>query len=103
MNYERAIFDDICKNIGKKPILVLYGARQVGKTTLVKSIMAKFKNPLYLQGDDPKDAILIEGRSGKELANGRLHFTAFLPARFAIVWKRSLKCLSISITDSKND
>lgn len=69
MNYIRTIFDDICKNIGKKPILVLYGARQVGKTTLVKSVMAKFKNPLYLQGDDPKDALLIEGRSGRELVD----------------------------------
>lgn len=57
------------QNIGKKPILVLYGARQVGKTTLIKSIMAKFKKPLYLQGDDPKEAILLEHRSAKELSD----------------------------------
>ena len=69
MNYARTIFNDIYENIGKKPILVLYGARQVGKTTLAKLIMTKFKNPLYLQGDDPKDALLVEGRSAKELAN----------------------------------
>ena len=69
MNYTRTIFNNIYENIGKKPILVLYGARQVGKTTLAKLIMAKFKNPLYLQGDDPKDALLIEGRSAKELIN----------------------------------
>ncbi len=69
MNYIRTIFNDLYQNIGKKPILVLYGARQVGKTTLVKAIMARFKNPLYLQGDDPKDALLLENRSAKELKN----------------------------------
>ncbi len=68
MNYVRTIFDQLLKNIGKKPILVLYGARQVGKTTLIKSIMSRFSHTLYLQGDDPKDAILLEHRSAKELA-----------------------------------
>lgn len=68
MNYIRTIFSQICENIGKKPILVLYGARQVGKTTLIKSVLAKFTNTLYLQGDDPKEAILLEHRSAKELS-----------------------------------
>ncbi|MFA6917861.1 MAG: ATP-binding protein [Candidatus Gracilibacteria bacterium] len=68
MNYIRTIFDQLYENIGKKPILVLYGARQVGKTTLIKSILAKFSNTLYLQGDDPKDAMLLEHRSAKELS-----------------------------------
>ena len=67
MNYIRTIFNDLYENLGKKPILVLYGARQVGKTTLIKSIMTKFTNPLYLQGDDPKNALLLEYRSAKEL------------------------------------
>src|SRR3989338_10057694 len=67
MNYQRTIFSQLYANIGKKPILVLYGARQVGKTTLIKSIIAKFTKTLYLQGDDPKDALLLEHRSAKEL------------------------------------
>lgn len=69
MNYRRTIFDILYENIGKKPILVLYGARQVGKTTLIKSIMQKFVNPLYLQGDDPKEALLLLHRSAKELSD----------------------------------
>ncbi|MBI5413589.1 ATP-binding protein [Candidatus Peregrinibacteria bacterium] len=68
MNYIRTIFNQLYENIGKKPILVLYGARQVGKTTLIKSILARFSNTLYLQGDDPKDAMLLEHRSAKELS-----------------------------------
>lgn len=67
MNYNRTIYSQILANIGKKPILVLYGARQVGKTTLLKSILAKFSKTLYLQGDDPKDALLLEHRSAREL------------------------------------
>ncbi len=67
MNYVRTIFHQLYENIGKKPILVLYGARQVGKTTLIKSILGQFSHTLYLQGDDPKDALLLEHRSAKEL------------------------------------
>ena len=67
MNYTRTIFSQLYENIGKKPVLVLYGARQVGKTTLIKAIIAKFGNTLYLQGDDPKDALLLEHRSADEL------------------------------------
>lgn len=68
VNYIRTIADQLYKNIGKKPVLVLYGARQVGKTTLIKSILGRFSRTLYLQGDDPKDTPLLERRSAKELA-----------------------------------
>lgn len=67
MKYSRTLFNQLYENIGKKPILILYGARQVGKTTLIKSLMTKFSHTLYLQGDDPKDALLLEHRSAKEL------------------------------------
>jgi predicted AAA+ superfamily ATPase len=61
------MYNKIFENIGKMPILVLYGARQVGKTTLIKNILKNFKKTLYLQGDDPKDALLLEHRSSAEL------------------------------------
>ena len=67
MNYVRTLFNQLYENIGKKPVLILYGARQVGKTTLIKSILAQFSHTLYLQGDDPKEALLLEHRSAKEL------------------------------------
>lgn len=67
MKYLRTLFSKLYENIGKKPILLLYGARQVGKTTLIKSLMTKFSHTLYLQGDDPKDALLLEHKSAKEL------------------------------------
>ena len=68
VNYKRIIFEQLLAAIGKKPIVILYGARQVGKTTLIKSLLSKFIKTLYLQGDDPKDALLLEHRSAKELS-----------------------------------
>ncbi|MDD5720890.1 MAG: ATP-binding protein [Candidatus Pacebacteria bacterium] len=68
MNYVRTIYDTLIKNLGKKPIIILYGARQVGKTTLIKVILKNFTKTLYLQGDDPKDALLLEHRSSDELS-----------------------------------
>jgi len=68
VKYKRILFKSLYQNIGKKPITVLYGARQVGKTTLTKSLMEKFSGALYLQGDDPKDAALLEQKSAKELS-----------------------------------
>jgi uncharacterized protein len=67
MNYKRTIYKSLLENIGKKPILVLYGARQVGKTTLIKTILNNFSKTLYLQGDDPKDALLLQDQSAQEL------------------------------------
>lgn len=68
MKFEREILGQLYENIGQKPIVILYGARQVGKTTLMRELMARYPKCLYLQGDDPKDAQSLEHRSATELA-----------------------------------
>lgn len=68
MKYERTAYQHILENIGRKPILILYGARQVGKTTLLKALRTNFARTLWLDGDDYKDASLLERRSTRELA-----------------------------------
>jgi uncharacterized protein len=67
MNYIREMEVELLKAVGKKPVIVLYGARQVGKTTLVKHLLGGFKNPSYIQCDDPKQAELLTKRSVPEL------------------------------------
>lgn len=67
MNYNRIILGQIQNILGQKPILVVYGARQVGKTTLLKTFLKQFSKTLYLQGDDPKDAALVQNKSAQEL------------------------------------
>ncbi len=50
----RSLEEIIQQFIFKKKTIIIYGARQVGKTTLVESITSKYKQPvLFLNGDDP--------------------------------------------------
>ncbi len=51
---KRKIQDSIEKSLFKGKIVIIYGARQVGKTTLVKEIQKKYPdNSLYLNCDEP--------------------------------------------------
>lgn len=47
----RYLEEKILENLDKRKILIIYGARQTGKTTLVKLILKRFENSLYLNGD----------------------------------------------------
>jgi len=46
----------------KGKVVLLYGARQTGKTTLVKAILRRHKG-IYLSGDEPDVRARLEGRS----------------------------------------
>lgn len=48
-------------------VAILYGARQVGKTTLAKEVANSFKNPLYLNCDNPDVVISLANKSATEL------------------------------------
>jgi len=51
---ERTIKNAIVSSFFKGKAVILYGARQVGKTTLLKNIMADFENEsIYLNCDEP--------------------------------------------------
>lgn len=48
---KRYLFDKILTDLKKKKIIIVYGARQVGKTTLVKEVMHRYQKSVYLSGD----------------------------------------------------
>lgn len=49
-------------------VLVLYGARQVGKTTLVKELLSEFDGPsVYLNCDEPDVRSALESRTSTEM------------------------------------
>lgn len=50
--YKRSLTEIIAQKIGKEKAILLIGPRQVGKTTLIKSILKK-KDHLFLDADDP--------------------------------------------------
>lgn len=58
----------IADYLQQKKVLVVIGARQVGKTTLLESF-CNDKNTLKLNCDDTDDAMSITGRSSTELAH----------------------------------
>ncbi|HUD08359.1 MAG TPA: ATP-binding protein [Candidatus Saccharimonadales bacterium] len=55
------------KVLNNNLIAILYGARQVGKTTLAKEVSKNFTNHLYLNCDDPNVVISLTNKSAVEL------------------------------------
>ena len=50
----RAIKNQLRSRFFEQRVIVLYGARQVGKTTLVREMLAEFEGPaVYLNCDEP--------------------------------------------------
>ena len=58
---ERYLNKEIVSDLNKKMVFIT-GPRQVGKTTLAKTILSEFKSPVYLNYDDITDAQIIRKR-----------------------------------------
>jgi len=68
MLIKRRVQNDVENALFKGKIVVLYGARQVGKTTLVKGIIDKNKNDsLYLNCDEPDIRNALTNKTSTEL------------------------------------
>ena len=66
--YPRAIQPAIEQALFKGKVIILYGARQVGKTTLVRAIQEKFAaNSLYLNCDEPDIRTALSDKTSTEL------------------------------------
>ncbi|OGO27933.1 MAG: ATPase [Chloroflexi bacterium RBG_16_54_11] len=66
--YPRAIQQEIEKVLFKGKVLVIYGARQVGKTTLVHMIQEKYlSESLYLNCDEPDIRNSLNEKTSTEL------------------------------------
>ena len=71
MLIERTIRKHIEKRMFKGKIIIIYGARQVGKTTLIKGIETRHekRKPLYLNCDEPDIRMLLTGKTSTDLKN----------------------------------
>ena len=54
----RWILEKLHKTIAQRPVVALLGARQVGKTTLAKTI-AQSQNSVYLDLEAPEDLLKL--------------------------------------------
>lgn len=66
---QRAISDSILDDFSRRKIIVMMGARQVGKTTLLSSLITQEKRTLHLNCDNYDDVALLENRTSSELEN----------------------------------
>ena len=64
MNYKfkRKYEDQIKKDFFQGKVIVLAGARQVGKTTLIEHILKEYENVVSFNADNPNDRIILEER-----------------------------------------
>ncbi len=70
MYITRDIEKNIVKRLFKGKIIIIYGPRQVGKTTLVKKIIEEWgENVLFLNGDEQSVRSLLENKNSTELKN----------------------------------
>jgi len=63
MEIPRIIESQIQKQIGKQKVILLYGTRRTGKSTIVENIAAKEENTLLLQGEDMDVSRLLQNRT----------------------------------------
>lgn len=63
--FKRAVFDNFSKKVLPNKVLILLGARRVGKTELIKNYLKTVPAETYLQlnGEDINDANLLQERS----------------------------------------
>ena len=66
---KRDLEDEIRKRLGKGKTIVIYGARQVGKTTLLHTIFDDQDGVLWLNGDDDNTQVLLETISAENYKN----------------------------------
>ncbi len=68
MYFRRIIQNQLEKALSRKKVIILYGARQVGKTTLVKKIIEDSSSKsLYLNCDEPDIRELLTQKTSTEL------------------------------------
>ncbi|MCK4664729.1 MAG: ATP-binding protein [Bacteroidales bacterium] len=61
--YKREIESEIVISLNNKEIIIIYGARQVGKTTLIYKLLADNKNAIILNCERPHVKDILESRN----------------------------------------
>jgi uncharacterized protein len=67
MKIHRKIKDFVIKDLFGGKVIIIYGARQVGKTTLVKELQAEYPDSIYLNCDEPDTRSSLEDKTSTEL------------------------------------
>lgn len=68
-NINRLLEGNLLDKWGSNKVILVIGPRQVGKTTLLKSLCEKEGNYLFINGDDAEDRLLLENAGENKLRN----------------------------------
>jgi predicted AAA+ superfamily ATPase len=64
MNIPRITQQQIVSKLGAQKVLMLYGTRRTGKTTIIENIVSKYpKQTLLLQGEDMQVSEILQRRT----------------------------------------
>jgi len=69
MYIPRLLENRIKEYINLDKAIVILGARQTGKTTLIQNLASELKNYLYIDCDDPTERLLLEEANAERLKN----------------------------------
>ncbi|KAB2909012.1 MAG: ATP-binding protein [Ignavibacteriales bacterium] len=64
---KRAILSKILERMFKGKLIIIYGARQTGKTTLLREVQKKYKNSIWLNCDEPDVRAQLENATSSAL------------------------------------
>jgi len=67
MGIERELFETIQKSLFKHKVVLLFGARQTGKTTLLKKLIGTEESVLWLNGDESDVRLMLQNQSSISL------------------------------------
>ncbi len=65
--YQRYLEDQVKTSLEEGLVVIIYGARQVGKTTLAREIMSGFQNPMYINADEVTERLRLQNKGSREL------------------------------------
>ncbi len=70
MIYTRTLLQPVRNNLFKGKAIIIYGARQVGKTTLVKEVLQQYLDRgIYFNCDEPDIRVALTNKTSTELKN----------------------------------
>jgi predicted AAA+ superfamily ATPase len=67
MSIERELLETLQKSLLKQKVILLFGARQTGKTTLLKSLIGTEESVLWLNGDENDVRLMLQNQSSLSL------------------------------------
>lgn len=91
MLFTRKIQSGVENHLFKGKAVIIYGARRVGKTTLVSQIQKKYPDSLYLNGDEPDVRLALSNKTSTELLN-------YLGNRKFVVIDEAQRIINIGLT-----